>query len=263
MAKSKSTVQQELTVQRRVATGSGSVKRLRSELFIPGVVYGKAMEPLAVAVPRKALTKVLHTKGGEHALVTLRLEDGASWEKAALIKEVQHDPVDGQVIHVDFHAIALTERIRVKIPVLLKGESVGVKQEAGILEQFLRELEVECLPTEIPEGVEMDVSALKIGDTVHVRDLTLPKNAKLLSDPAGAVASIQQPKVEKPEEAAAAVTEPEVIREKKEEGAEPAAEARPPGPPRASAGAGGSGEGRAGEAKTGPSETKKDAKSEK
>lgn len=225
MAKTKTTVQQELVIQRRTTKGTRAVRRLRQGPGIPGVVYGRAMEPVSVTVPRKALAKLLHTKAGEHALVTLRLEDGKPWEKPALIHELQHDPVDGHVIHVDFHTIALTEPIRVKIPVVLKGEPVGVKQEGGVLEQFLREIEVECLPTEIPEGVEIDVSAMTIGDTVHVRDLAPPKSAKLLSDPAGAIASVQQPKAEKPEEEAAAVTEPEVLREKKDEGKEAGGEA--------------------------------------
>jgi len=226
MAKAKTPVQQELIVQRRTTTGTRPVRRLRkASLLIPGIVYGRAMDPMPVSVPRKALAKLLHTKAGEHALVTLKLEDGKPWEKPALIHDLQHDPVDGHVIHVDFHAIALTEQIRVKIPVILKGEPIGVKQEGGVLEQFLRELEVECLPTEIPEGIEVDVSAMTIGATVHVRDLPPPKNAKVLNDPAGAVASMQQPKVEKPEEEAAAVTEPEVIREKKEEGEQAPGEA--------------------------------------
>ena len=226
MAKAKATSQQELIVQRRTTRGTRPVRRLRRDgSSIPGIVYGRTMEPLLITVPRKALTQLLHTKAGEHALVTLRLEDGKPWEKPALIHDLQHDPVSGHIIHVDFHAIALTERIHVKIPLMLKGEPVGVKQDGGVLEQFLRELEVECLPTEIPEGVEVDVSAMTVGATVHVRDLPPPKNAKVLSDPDGAVASVQQPKVEKPEEEAAAVTEPEVLREKKEEGEEAAGEA--------------------------------------
>ena len=225
MAKAKATIQQELILQRRTSIGTRPMRRLREEALIPGIVYGRAMEPIPVTVSRQALAKLLHTKAGEHALVTLRLEDGKPWEKPALIHELQHDPVDGHVIHVDFHAIALTEQIRVKVPVILKGEPVGVKQDGGVLEQFLREIEVECLPTEIPEGVEIDVSAMTIGETVHVRDLSAPKNAKLLSDPAGAIASVQQPKVEKPEEEAAAVSEPEVIREKKEEDKAAAGEA--------------------------------------
>ena len=247
MAKAKGTVQQELTVQRRPAQGTRPVRRLRDEGLVPGVVYGREMEPIPIAVKGRELVKLLHSKTGERALVTLRLEDTKAWEKPALVKAIQHDPVDGHVLHVDFHAIVLTERLRVKVPVLLKGEAVGVKQEGGTLEHFLREVEVECLPTEIPASVGFDVSAMNIGETIHVRDLAPPKNAKITSDADGVIASIQKPKEEKPEEAPA-VTEPEVIREKKEEAeAAPseAAKGEPPARPSSS-------EGRAGEAKKEP-----------
>ncbi len=241
MAKAKATVQQALTIQKRTTQGTRPMRRLRQTTAVPGVVYGKAMEPLAITIEHRALATLLHSKGGEHALVTLRLVDNASWERAALVKAVQHDPVDGHVTHIDFHVIPLTEQIKVKIPVILKGEPVGVKQDGGILEQFLREIEVSCLPTDIPEGVECDISAMKIGDTLHVSDLTSPKSAKILTDPQGTIASVQEPKVEKVEEEAAAVTEPEVLREKKEEeGAEAGGEAKGAAP-----------------------ETKKDAKAEK
>ena len=153
--------------------------------------------------------------------MTLTLDDTKAWEKPVLVKSVQHDPVDGHVLHVDFHAVTLTERVKVKVPLVLKGEPVGVKQEGGILEQFLRDIEVECLPTDIPTELAFDVSAFKIGDTMHVRDLTPPANTKITSELEGAVASVLKPKEEKPEEEAAAVTEPEVIREKKEEGEAP------------------------------------------
>ena len=213
---------QGLTAQRRPLKGGRPVTQLRREGLVPGIVYGKGTESLPVAVQQRELVKLLHSRAGEHSLVTLRLEDTTSWEKPVLVKEIQHDPVDGHILHVDFQTIVLTERLRVRVPLILKGEAVGVKQDGGILEHFLREVEVECLPTEMPASVEFDVSALKIGDAVHVRDLALPKNAKIVSDPEGVIASVQKPKEEKPEEAAAAVTEPEVLREKKEEG-EPAA----------------------------------------
>jgi len=256
MAKAKTTLQQELTVQRRTTIGTRPVRRMRQGAIVPGVVYGKEMEPLAVSVNQRELMKLLHSKAGEHALVTLRLEDQKTWEKPVLVKAIQHDPVDGHMLHVDFHAIVLTERLRVKVPVVLKGEAIGVKQEGGILEHFLREVEVECLPTEIPAGVEFDASALKVGETVHVRDLAAPNNTKITSDPDGVIASIHIPKVEKPEEEAAAVTEPEVIREKKEEaetaGGETTKSEQPARP--------GASEGRAGEAKE-SKEAKKEAKS--
>lgn len=222
--KTKTTSPRELTATRRAAVGTRPVRRLRGEGFVPGIVYGKDTTPFPIAVKSRELAKLLHATTGEHALVTLRMEDPPPWQKPVLVKSVQHDPVDDAIIHVDFHAIVLTERLRVRVPILLTGEPVGVKQDGGILEHFLRDIEVECLPTEIPASVAFDVSALKIGETVHVRDLIPPRNARITADPEGAIASVQKPKEEKPEEAAAAVTEPEVIREKKEETA-PAGEA--------------------------------------
>ena len=232
---------------RRAEAGTTIAKQLRTQGFVPGVVYGKKTEAMAVAINQRELAKVLRTEAGEHALLTLRITDGAPagaaagkaaghpWEKPVLVKAVQHDPVDGRVIHVDFHAIVLTERIRVKIPVQLVGDPAGVKEQGGVLEHFLREIEVECLPTHFPKHLDFNVSALAIGDAVHVRDLTPPAEARVTSDPAGVVASVLAPKEEKPEEEAA-VTEPEVLSEKKKEPeageagkAEPAAEAKAEG----------------------------------
>lgn len=238
----------ELTIKKRAPSGKRPVRRLRTEGVIPGVVYGRNMEPVPVVVDYKALNKILHSKAGEHALIRLKLE-GASWEKAALVKAVQHHPVNGHVLHVDFHAVTLTERLKVKVPVVLKGEPVGVKQEGGLLEHFLREIEIECLPTEIPASVEFDVSNMKIGDTIHVRDLTPPANTKITTDLEGAIASVQKPKEEKPEEEPAP-TEPEVLREKKPE-AEEAAEAG-----KTEAARPGSSESRAGEGKKEAKEAK-------
>lgn len=219
----KASERQELTLRPRSASGKRPARRLRGEGFIPSVLYGKGIDAVVVSVARRELVKALHSKMGEHALVTLRLEGSPAWEQAALVKAVQHDPVSGHVVHVDFHAIALTERLKVKVPLVLTGEATGVKQEGGVLEHFLREIEVECLPADIPAHVEFDVSALTIGDTVHVRDVTPPANAKITSDPDSVIASLQKPKEVKPEaEAEATVTEPEVLREKKpEEGEAP------------------------------------------
>ena len=226
MAKAKTTVQQTLTVHSRTIQGKRRVRRLRDDGLIPGVVYGKAMDTVVVTVNRKEFAQLLHAKQSEHALVTLHLEGPKAWEKAALVKTLQHDPVTGHILHVDFHAIVLTERLKIRVPVVWKGEPVGVKQEGGVLEHFLRDVEVECLPTEIPSGIEFDISQLTVGATVHVKDLTPPKNTKITSDPEGVLISIQMPREEKVEEAAA-ITEPEVIREKKEEGEAAAGEAAP------------------------------------
>ena len=241
MAKPQTSEKLSLTGIRRSTVGTASAQRLRAQGFVPGVVYGKKTEAMAIAVNGRALIKILHSEAGEHALLALRIEaDGAKaqdgggkktgkpWERPVLVKTIQYHPVDGHVVHVDFHAILLTERIRVNISVELRGEPVGVKEQNGILEHFLREIEVECLPTNIPKHVELDVSELKIGDAVHVRDLPPPPEATIITDPEGVVASVQAKKEEKVEEEAAGAGEPEVISEKKEEAAEGEGEAAKP-----------------------------------
>ena len=210
----------EVKAMPRSQHGTRPVRRLRSAGVVPGVVYGKSVEPTPISLNRRDLVKLLHGKSGEHGLITLHLEaDGKAtkgWQKPVLIKRVEHHPVDGQVLHIDFQAIALTERIRVKVAVTLTGTAIGVKQDGGILEHFLREVEVECLPTEIPAQIEQDISALTIGDAIHAKDLVVPQGVRLMTDLAAVIVSVIAPKVEKPEEAAeAAPTEPEVIREKK------------------------------------------------
>jgi large subunit ribosomal protein L25 len=215
---------QGLTVKRRSERGTRPASRLRLAGVVPGVVYGKETSPMAVAVSARELTKCLRATRGEHALIRLTIEGPTTWEHAVLVKEVQHHPVDGGILHVGFHAILLTERIRVKIPIVLKGDAVGVKQGGGVLEHFLREVEVECLPTEIPAQVESDISLLTIGDTVHVRDLMAPPTVRITTDPEGVIASVLKPKEERAEEAPA-ITEPEVLREKKPEEAAASGEA--------------------------------------
>ncbi len=237
MATTQSSERAALTAQRR-EPGTRKARPLRRAGLVPGVVYGRATEPIALSVASRELVRILHAKAGEHALITLRIaENGATgatraaaWEHPVLLHALQHDPVDGRILHVDFHAVSLTERIRIKVAVVLKGEPVGVKQEGGVLEHFLREVEVECLPTEIPQPFEIDVGQLTIGQTVHVSALAAPGNTRILSDPNGVIASVQKPREDKPEEPAAAVTEPEVIREKKpEEGEAPEGEPKAKG----------------------------------
>jgi len=208
-----------LSVKPRPQTGSRVVERGRRQGLVPGVVYGKSTAPTNVLIDRRQLEKLLLGQASAHSLVTLRCEadGGPAWEKPVLVKQVQHHPVDGAIRHVDFHAIVLTEQIRIKIPLVLAGEAVGVKQDGGILEHFYREIEVECLPTEIPKQIDHDISQLKIGDTVHAKDLIAPPGARITADPAAVIVSVLTPKEEKPEEVTEAVAEPEVIREKKPE----------------------------------------------
>ncbi|MBI3323873.1 MAG: 50S ribosomal protein L25 [Candidatus Omnitrophica bacterium] len=208
-----------LSVKPRPQTGTRAGGRNRRQGLVPGVVYGKSTTPANVLVERRQVEKLLLGQASEHSLVTLRCEsDGApAWEKPVLVKQVQRDPVHGGIQHVDFHAIVLTEQIRIKIPLMLLGEAVGVKQDGGILEHFFREIEVECLPTEIPRQVEYEISHLKIGDTVHAKELAAPPGARITTDPDAVIVSVLTPKEEKPEEVTEAPAEPEVIREKKPE----------------------------------------------
>jgi len=204
---------------------------------VPGVVYGKKHQPLHVAVEAKALRRVLHTKAGENVIIKLQLTQadqakGKPKEETAIVKEIQHDPVRGGIIHIDFHQISLTETITVSVAVVATGESVGVKQDGGVLEYLLRELSVSCLPTQIPDKFAIDIAAMKIGDTKHAKDFAIPSGVKLLTDPEAAVLSVLPPKVEKvlEEAAAAAATEgaaePEVLKQKKPEEIEAEAAAK-------------------------------------
>ena len=207
----------------RAEKGKESNRKLRAEGIVPAVVYKKGDQTIPIKVDGKELFHILHTSAGENVIITLKIKGEAKGhkkedEKTVIIKEIQHEPIKGEMLHVDFNQISLTETIEVKVPIELKGEAEGVKVEGGILDHVMRELEVECLPTDIPERIEVHVETLKIGDSVKVAELNVPSNVKVLSDAESTVISVMPPHVEKPAEEleeAAEVTEPEVIREKK------------------------------------------------
>jgi len=217
-----------LDAQQRVGIGRGKVKHLRDKGFIPAVVYSDGKESLPVQVLTHDLVRLVHQFRLESMVINLKVKDDKK-EKArpCLIKEIQYDPVKGDIVHVDFNEISLTKAIKVNVPVEAKGESVGVKQEGGSLEHILWEIEVECLPTNIPKNIEVDISALKIGDSIHVKDITLPAGVKILADPGAIVLSVAAPMKEEVAAEALegeAAKEPEVIKEKKEVPGEAAAE---------------------------------------
>jgi large subunit ribosomal protein L25 len=162
-------------------------------------------------------------------VINLKIKDDTKKKaRPCLIKEIQYDPVKGDIVHVDFNEVSLTKEIKVNVPVATKGEPMGVKQEGGSLEHILWEIEVECLPTQIPNQIEVDVSQLKIGDSIHIKDISFPSNIKVLNDPGAIVLSVAAPIKEEipvaPVEGEV-TQEPEVIKEKKEVPAEEEAEA--------------------------------------
>ncbi len=218
-----------LDAEARNQLGTQRAQKVRATGAIPAIICRKGTTTTHIMVNERQFTQALHTKAGENVIITLRMKDkGATDEKTVLIKDVQHHPLKDTVLHVDFSEISLTEKIRVKVPLHDRGEAIGVKQEGGVLEHLLWEIEVECLPTNIPEKIMVDISNLKIGDSVFVKSLTAPEGVVITSDPEGIVASVKHPHVEKAAEPTAEVTEPELIRAKKEEeGDEAAAEEAP------------------------------------
>lgn len=207
-----------LKVKVRNELGKEHMKKLRRRGIIPAVVYGAETSPLPLEVEAKAFHALLRSGLGENVIITLNFDDQKNGDKKVLIREIQRDPVWEDILHVDFQQISLTKKLTINVPIELLGTPVGVQQDGGILQHVLRELEVECLPTEIPEKIEVDVTNLKIGDSVHVGDIKLEK-AEILSDPHGSIVSVVPPTVFKEPEVApaAAEEEPEVIGEKKEE----------------------------------------------
>lgn len=205
--------QTKLSVKVRSESGRNQVKQVRSRDCIPAVVYGQTFSPLNVEVAKRELEILLSHAAGESFLVELEINDGKSTKKQlSMIQEVQHHPLRGDVLHVDFHAVSANEKIEAHIPVEPVGEADGVKNYGGILELIVRELPIRCLPQNLPELIEVDVTKLKVGDSIHVRDLILPKGVEANLDKELTVLSIAAPKVETaPSEAAA----PVVIKEKK------------------------------------------------
>lgn len=201
--------------------GKEHAKKLRRGGLIPAVVYGAGTTTLPLEVEAKSFQALLRAGLGENVIITLDIDDQRNGDKKVLIRELQRDPIWGDILHVDFQEISLSKKLTIKVPVHLVGTSVGVQQDGGILQHVLRELEVECLPTDIPEKVDVDVTSLKIGDSIHVGDIKLEK-VQILTDLQGSIVTVVPPTVFKEPEVApaAAVEEPEVITEKKEEGEE-------------------------------------------
>ena len=213
-----------LEVELREELGKSKVKALRENGFIAGVVYSKGKKSQAIKISHRQLSSLIHQHRLENIVLNLKIKDDDKHRgQPCLIKEIQYEPVKGNIIHIDFNEISLTKAIKINVPVVAKGEPIGVKQEGGSLEQILWEIEVECLPTEIPKDIEADVSLLKIGDSIRIKDISLPPNIKVLNDTEAIVFSVAAPlKVEvvtAPVEGVAK-QEPEVIKEKKEVAAE-------------------------------------------
>lgn len=216
----------KVNAELRSSRGSSAARRLRRDGTIPAVVYGVGKAPLNVQVNARDFSRNLSEQASEH--VIMDMEIGSGDVRKVLLQDVQHSPIMHDIIHVDFHEISMTKKLRVKVSLRLVGEPTGVSQQGGVLEHLMREIEVECLPTDIPEHIDLDVSGLAVGHGFKAGDIKLDAaKLRLITDKDVAVAAVSAQRAE--EEVAAAApaegaAEPEVLREKKpEEGEEAAA----------------------------------------
>ena len=221
-----------LEAQPRTPGNKNEARRVRRGGKLPGVLYGAGKEALSLTLDPRQVTRILHSATGHNTIFDLALNGERT---KAMIVDWQYEPIKGALLHIDLKRIAMDQKLKVNVPIMLKGEAAGVKQQGGILEQVLREVEIECLPGDIPNSIDADVSDLVFGKVLRVADLPHSDKLKFLTDPDQTVAhitTVKEEEVATPEvaaaEAAAAPTEPEVIKkgkqEAEEEGAEPASE---------------------------------------
>jgi len=199
-----------------------AARRVRVSGLIPAVVYGAGQESIAVTVDPKSITRILHSESGHNTIFDLNIEGGKAAK--AMIIDWQYEPIKGKLLHIDLKRIAMDRALKVSVPIFLVGEAEGVKTQGGILEQILREVEIECLPADIPSNIDADISHLVFGTVLRVSDLPHPEKLKFLTDanqPVAHVTSVKEEEVAAPEavaaEAGAAPAEPEVIKKGKQE----------------------------------------------
>jgi len=218
-----------LTVQVRNDMGKGVARKLRASGKIPAVLYGQGMKPLALFAEEKSLVDLINSISTENTLIDLMVEGYRKKPLKALIREVQHHHYKPRILHVDFYQVSLQKKIHVEVPVSLLGIPEGVKNFGGVLERHMREITILCLPTNIPEKIEIDVTGLGLNESIRVENITL-QGIEILDDLSQPIATVIPPTVmkeaeEAAEAAVAAEGEPEVVGKEKKEKAEEGAEA--------------------------------------
>lgn len=221
--------QSTLNAKVRKRTGKTGVKEVRKEGMVPAILYGKDSEPIALSVNPKELKEALKTESGINTLLELKFtDDGNDYNKVSLLREVQIDPISSDPIHLDFQILEMDQEIVVEIPIELEGRPIGVR-DGGVLMENLREIEISCLPNNIPSSITLDISELNIGDSIFVKDLNLGEGIEALKEEDEVVVSVVQPREmdlgdTTDLEEAAAEGEEGVEGEEKAEGAEEAAD---------------------------------------
>ncbi len=211
----------------RSVSGRPEVKKLRDAGRIPAVIYGGQSKPESIELVAREMSDLINHSLSENILVDLAVDKN---KRLALVQEVQHHPLSGKVLHVDFHEVNENEKVTIMVPVETTGEAVGVKTGGGVLEHVLFKLKVRALPKDLPEQLLIDVSALEVGKSIHVGEIKLPEGVEIIGNKTAPVVSVAMPKTEveevPAEGAAAAAGEVEMLKEKKEDGTEGAAPAK-------------------------------------
>lgn len=188
--------QLKISAQPRTESGRNAVKKIKQAGFVPAVIYGAKDAARNIQVVERELARLLDHATSESVLVEVNIQDGASaTTRTALIQEVQHHPVSGKVLHLDLHVVAMDELMTAEVAVETTGDAVGVTTGGGVLEVILRNLEIECLPGDLPTAITVDVTKLGIGDSIHVKDLALPRGVTVLNDADLSVVSVAAPTV--------------------------------------------------------------------
>jgi len=204
----------EISVEERKKTGKGVSRRLRREGLIPGVIYGREIDSKPLTVDPEDIKNKVNT----NAIIDLKI--GEDEEKTTMIKDFQKDVIKNKIIHVDFQQIFMDEKITVTVPVNIIGDSIGV-QEGGVLQQLMREIEIEALPADIPEKLDLDISELDVGDSLQVKDIEVPEDIELMTSLGDVIVTVVTPSEEIEEEVEEELeeefVEPEVIGEEGEE----------------------------------------------
>ena len=210
-----------LTAFPRKQVQRAEVKKLRASGRVPATIYGRQAKPQNLEISAKEISDLIHHSVSENLLVDLSVENDARAKRLALVQEIQHHPVDGKVLHVDFHEVAENEKVTVQVPVETVGDAAGVKTGGGVLEHVLFKLKVRCLPKDLPEQITIDVTALEIGKAVHIGDIKPPAGVEIIGDKHISVVAVAAPRAEEEvvvPEAAKAADDVEMTKEKKEEG---------------------------------------------
>jgi large subunit ribosomal protein L25 len=206
-----------LAAEPRTETGKGAARKLRAAGRVPAVIYGHNREPQGLSVNARDLAKLLERISA--ASTVIELDGLGAGTSRTLIREIQRHPLKRNIVHVDFQELVAGEKVHVALPIVFVGTAVGVREQGGLLEEVMRELQVSVDPASIPNHIDVDVSALTIGHPIHVRDLTLPAGVTVLDDPDATVVAVAAPRTTEAvvTTTEATVAEPEVIRAKKPE----------------------------------------------